>query len=529
MAFLTEAANRGSISTGYEIDNSLKFEADNSEYLSFSNSVGENRRTWTYSTWIKKTELFGTGAVGGTLFGAYLSANDRTRIEQYADQLGIHGKISGTTAINVRTNRVLRDMGAWYHCMVVLDTTQSTETDRVKIYINGVQETSMVSAVYPPQNYSFALNNAVNHFVGQKGDGTDYFCGYMAETYFIDGQALTPTSFGEFDDSGIWIPIQFTGTYPSADTNHFYLNFDDSSNLGKDSSGNGKNMTSNNIAAADQATDTPTNNFCTLNPLSYNVPYTASQGNTKWSKSDTTYGMASGTQYVAEGKWYWEIKATDFGTYSSCSFGIIDAAKPTVDANERGYEDPSLSANDTEILAMSGAPNNWFMNSNSTIANNGSTNSVDYTFYEGDILAFALDMDNGGYWMGCSRYSGVNNGSFWVAPGGTTTSGSVATTDPTNGNYALVGDGGGTNNGTPNFNGGTINGGSLLTAGFTFVTPLLGAYHSNTTVTLEVNFGGFTSYGETGGYSDANGYGNFAYAVPSGYYALCTKNLAEYG
>jgi len=207
----------------------------------------------------------------------------------------------------------------------------------------------------------------------------------------------------------------------------------------------------------------------------------------------------------------------------------LDAAKTTVSADERGYEDPSLAATNPEILAMSGAPNNWVMNSNATITNNGAMSSVDYTFNEGDILAIALDMDNGAFWFGNSRYSGVANGSFWVAPGGTTNSGSVATTDPANGNYALVGNGGGTNNGTPNFNGGTITGGSLLTAGFTLVTPIMGAYHDGVSVTLEANFGGYNSYGEDGGYADGNGYGNFAYSVPSGFYALCTKNIAEFG
>lgn len=526
MTFLTEAANRGSISTGYEIENSLKLERANSEKLARTPSSASNSKTWTYSFWIKRTQLginsyhLEAKGTGDKFFIFGFNENDQIVIyDIFSDDYG-----------KVFTRR-FRDISAWYHIVLRADTTDGTASNRMRLYVNGVQETTITTDYGDfPQNHDTQINKAVVHNIGYRTDINQYASGYMAETCLIDGTSLGPDSFGEFDsDTGIWKPIDVSDL--TFGTNGFYQEYKSSSALGADTvpGGNSIDYTTSNIAAADQSTDTPTNNFCTLNPLSYNVPYAATEGNTKWSKSDTTYGMASGTHYVAAGKWYWEIKATDFGTYSSCSFGIIDAYKLTVDANERGYDDPSLSANSKDILAMSGSPNNWYMNSNSTIANNGSTNSVDYTFYEGDILAFALDMDNGGYWMGCSRYSGVNNGSFWIAPGGTTTSGSVATTDPTNGNYALVGNGGGTNNGTPNFNGGTINGGSLLTAGFTFVTPLLGAYHSNTTVTLEVNFGGFTSYGETGGYSDANGYGNFAYSVPSGFYALCSKNIAEFG
>ena len=521
MEVLQRTANRGSVSTGYDIDNSLKFEADNSEYLKWTDistyATSARKKTFSFSVWFKINELGVQRTIWSTASNGYL-------LLQADGQLKWQQSYGGVVK-TLNTNRLFRDTSAWYNVIIAVDSTQSTEANRVRLYVNGVEETSLTSTTYPSQNAEAENVYENHHSLGAYNSSSIFWSGYMANVAFISDAQITPSDVGEFDDdTGIWIPKAYSGgSAPS-----YFLEFKDSSDLGTATSGLDAD-TMNNIAAADQATDTPTNNFCTLNPLSYNVPYTASQGNTKWSKSDTTYGMASGTHYVGAGKWYWEIKATDFGTYSSCSFGILDAAKTTVSANERGYEDPSLSANNLEILAMSGAPNGWFMNSNSTISNNGSTNSVDYTFNEGDILAFALDMDNGAYWMGNSRYTGIANGSFWIAPGGTSTSGSVATTDPTNGNYALVGDGGGTNNGTPNFNGGSINGGSLLTAGFTLVTPLLGAYHSNTTVTLEVNFGGFTSYAEDGGYADANGHGNFAYAVPSGFYSLCSKNIAEYG
>ena len=524
MAFLERNANRGSVSTGFNIANSCKFEADNTEYLERDPSSAGDRQKFTTSMWVKRTEL----GQASTIFGVYpTSSVGDTTVMQFGFMSTDKFQLGLQSYYVFNTTRLFRDTSAWYHIVVAFDTTQSTAANRIKLYVNGIQETAFDVEAYPNQNHSTGVNFTEPHRIGTLISNSWYFSGYIAEVNHVDGSQLAPTDFGEVDDdSGIWKPKKYTGSYG---TNGFYLDFADASDLGDDESGNGNDWTENNITAADQATDTPTNNFCTLNPIAYNTTYTASEGNTKWSKSDTTYGLASGTHYVGAGKWYWEVKATDFNTYSSCRFGILDAAKPTVAANEYGYEDPSLAATNPEILAMSGAPSNWFMNSSSTITNNGSLNSVDYTFNEGDILAIALDMDNGGYWFGNSRYSGVANGSFWVAPGGTSTSGSVATTDPSNGNYALVGDGGGTNNGTPNFNGGTITGGSLLTAGFTLVTPTIGAYHSNTTVTLEVNFGGFTSYAEDGGYADANGHGNFAYAVPSGFYSLCSKNIAEFG
>ena len=528
MAFLERNANSGSVPTGFNIDNSLKLESNNTERVNKAAgtiSGAGNRRTFTISFWTKRTEING---VKQYLFEA---GNSDSNTDRFTLRFGTGDTFDiQSQSTWLITNRKFRDTAAWYHFVIKVDTTDGTAANRIKLYVNGVEETSFSTDNRGSinQNHDFPVNNTEDHIIGNSQiEGSLYYNGYIAEWIQLDGTAAAPTDFGEFDeDSGIWKPIDVSGL--TFGTNGFYLDFEDSSNLGNDKSG-GTDFTLTNVAAADQATDTPTNNFCTLNPLAYNTTYTATEGNTKWSKSDTTYGMASGTHYVGAGKWYWEIKATDFNTYSSCQFGIVDANKPNLGPSENGYEDPSLSADNPEILVMSGAPNNWVMNSNSTISNNGSTNSVDYTFNEGDIIAIALDMDNGGYWFGNSRYSGVANGSFWVAPGGTSTSGSVATTDPSNGNYALVGDGGGTNNGTPNFNGGSINGGSLLTAGFTLVTPTIGAYHSNTTVTLEVNFGGFTSYAEDGGYADANGHGNFAYAVPSGFYSLCSKNIAEFG
>jgi hypothetical protein len=478
MAFLTKTANRGSISTGYTIENSLKFEGTNTEYLSYTNSVGENRRTWTYSTWVKITEV--GNADDCRLFAGHLSVNDRCSVSIYQNQFQLFGKTSGVTAVNVRTSRKLRDPSAWYHLMIVLDTTESTETDRVKLYINGVQETVMTDTIYPPLNYSLQLNNAINHYVGQKGDNTGYFDGYMAETYFVDGSALVPTDFGEFDNNGIWIPIEYDGAeYPSQDTNHWYLKFDDASNLGKDSSGNGKNMTSNNISSVDQSTDTPTNNFATFNPLALanasNVGI--SSGATTLNSQGDTNGWRSAASSIAvsSGKWYVEFTAA--GNTTFCGVSNINDYDP--DTNYYGNWNTSIGFYGLSgLLFIDGASQTW-----SGLA-----------YGSGDIVGIALDKDNGYVYMS-------KNGT-WANSG-----------DPTSGASGT--------------------GGVALTQGNSDYSTsdyfYIGGSHNINSGVLQANYGGYTTDTPASPETDENGYGTFEYAPPSGYYALCTKNLAEYG
>jgi len=477
--FLTEAANRGSISTGYDLDNSLKFEGSNTEYLSYANTVGENRQTWTYSTWVKITEV--ENADDCRLFAAHLSSNDRCSIQLYQNQLGLFGKISGTTVVNVKTSRKFRDPSAWYHLMIVLDTTQATEANRVKIYVNGVQETALANTTYPPQNYSLAINNAINHYVGQKGDNTGYFDGYMAETYFVDASALSPTDFGEFDDNGIWIPIEYDGAeYPSQDTNHWYLKFDDASNLGKDSSGNGKNMTSNNISSVDQATDTPTNNFATFNSLALQGASNISisnGGTTLNSQGDTNaWRSAAPTMAVQSGKWYVEFTAAGATTFC----GVSNINDYDADVNYYGNWNTSIGFYGTSgLLFIDGATSSW-------------SGGLDYG--SGDVVGIALDKDNGYVYMS-------KNGTW--ASSGDPTSGSSGT-----GGVAL-----------------TTGNSDYLASDYFYI----GGSHNINSGVLQANYGGYTTDTPASGATDANGYGTFEYAPPSGYYALCSKNLAEYG
>jgi hypothetical protein len=159
---------------------------------------------------------------------------------------------------------LFRDTSAWYHIVMAVDTTQATAANRIKLYVNGIQETSFAVETYPNQNHSTGVNFTEPHRIGTLLTNSWYFSGYIAEVNHIDGSQLAPTAFGEFDeDSGIWKPKAYAGSYG---TNGFYLDFKDSANLGNDASG-GLDFTQTNITSADQATDTPTNNFCTFNPF----------------------------------------------------------------------------------------------------------------------------------------------------------------------------------------------------------------------------------------------------------------------
>ena len=262
METLQRTANRGSISTGYDIDNSLKIEADNTEYLSRTPSSASNQRTWTFSAWVKRTELGRAQKIFSArlnnsdagYLGLYFAASDKLDLETYYRHLFI-------------TNEVYRDTSAWYHIVLALDTTDGTSANRIKLYVNGTQITSFntYNESQLGQNYEYVINSTVEHRIGSSYFTSIDFSGYMSEINFVDGSQLAPTEFGEFDeDSGIWKPKAYTGSYG---TNGFYLDFENSGSLGADSSGNGNNFTPTNITSADQATDTPTNNFCTFNPL----------------------------------------------------------------------------------------------------------------------------------------------------------------------------------------------------------------------------------------------------------------------
>ena len=463
--------------TGFNVANSCRFDGSSS-YMHKTPSSAGNRRTLTFSCWLKRS-LPGDH----TLF----SVNDSThqphiKFDESNEELNV--RISDDASKNVKTSMQFRDFSAWYHIVVAIDTTQGTASNRVKIYVNGVQQTSLSTSNYPDQNYDTSFNTAIIHSVGRAEDTTNkYFNGYMAEVVYIDGTALAPTSFGEFDeDSGIWKPINVSGL--TFGTNGFYLDFEASGNLGNDANG-GTDLTEVGLAATDQSLDTCTNNFSTLNPLDVSLPSTfvLSEGNLDGLMSgisSNAYARAYSNIQVASGKWYAECKITEEG-----DSGIIGVSARS------GISYVDLSGTNYDWLGINAHDYRYYHDG--TKMNNNSSSSYGTTWDGGDIIGIALDMDN------LAVYFSLN-GTFQAS--GDPTSGSSRTNAAFN--LTAVAS---TPNGAYKFGIGTQGG---------------------TDVQGQWNFGS-PPYAISSGNTDGNGFGNFEYAVPSGYFALCTKNLAEFG
>jgi len=372
----------------YEVANSVRFNDGDSPRLLIANPTAGTRTKGTFSTWFKRCTfganqyLFSTwnNSASGYTSGIILLQNDdRLSISNYVAS----GASGGSTLI---TERKFKDPSAWYHVVIAWDTTDGTAADRYKIYVNGTRETVFNGTpAYPTedQDLFFQAGGTSNPYhIGFESVGSDqkYFDGYLAETVLVDGSALAASSFGEFDEDSptIWKPKDVsTLTFGSQG---FYLDYEDSGDLGDDESGNGNDFAETNLAATDQSTDTCTNNFCTLNPL-YNqyADPTFSEGNLKITVGSGWSG-AKGTMGVSTGKWYWELKLS--GTMSSHQHGVQQE-----NVNE-GAQNPQNTTGSTSFYNHDGGEVNT----------DGSNTSADYgTLDDGDILGIALDMDAGSY------------------------------------------------------------------------------------------------------------------------------------
>jgi len=235
-------------SSDFQIDRSLRFNSADSAYLNRTPSSAGNRKTWTWSGWVKRAE---DNSVNQSLWSIRNGAPNQQlfRIES-TNLLRIYLEVSSSVKYDLSTSQVFRDFSAWYHIVLVFDSTESTASDRVKLYVNGAQVTDFASATYPSLNQDGVINTSgAEHDIGQGGNNNDYLGGYLADVHFIDGQALTSSSFGEYDDNNVWQPKAYAGTYG---TNGFHLDFSDNSSnsaLGNDSSGNNNDWTVNNFLA----------------------------------------------------------------------------------------------------------------------------------------------------------------------------------------------------------------------------------------------------------------------------------------
>ena len=464
--------------TGFDVANSCRFNGaiNNDECLIKTFGTATNRKKFTFSLWIKISER-GQGD-NNALLVAGAPANDEGTLGFDSNYRLSWTEYDTSTTSNIgflRTNRVFRDFSAWYNLVFSWDTTNATADNRMKIWVNGVQETSFESRTNPSLNYDAQLNNNVVHNIGrQSWNNSGDYNGYMAEVCFIDGQALDPTSFGEFDeDTGIWKPIDVSGL--TFGTNGFYLDFENSGSLGADVSGNGNNFTVNNLTSIDQTTDTPTNNFATLNPLHFNATIpssgTLSDGNLTFTSSQGSGGYPAmySTMAVSQGKWYAEFKVT---TGNSAIVGI--------------------GAGSLRGGFFGGGYYDYAYYYDGTFYNNGGNTGSQSSYTDGDIISVAMDLDNNKVYV-AKNNTWQHSGNPSAGTGGYTITAPASQT-------------GATGTGVYHFAYGDAGGGTPAIQG-NFGNP---PYSAN-------------------GYSDANGYGNMSYSVPSGYYILNTKNLAEYG
>ena len=473
--------------TTYQVANSCRFNDGDSAYLTrdLGTSTAGSGKKFTFSAWVKRG-ILGTDQY---LFSSKVSTHQADLCFKDDDTLRFRLIYGGTTYGHLRTNAKYRDVSAWYHIVVNMDTTQSTDTNRTKMYVNGSQVTSFSTSTRPNQDSTFTVNNnTVNnqdHSFGRNEDGPgDYFDGYMAEVVWIDGTAYAASDFGEYDEDTpqIWIPKDVSGL--TFGTHGVYLDFEDSGDLDDDESGNGNDFTATNLAAADQATDSCTNNFATMNYLdNYYASSTFSEGNCTIVQGSSTYAHNSSTIAVTAGKWYVEAKLTTDSEHALV--GITDT--PPLGT---GTKILGSAAHDYSIKQANG---DLFNNRGDDPANDATDYAAAYA--QNDIIGIALDCDNnklyfskGGAW---SDGSGSWDSTTFNASVGAITITAPASTD--NGHYFFAS----------------------------------GDYGS-ASCTWEWNFGGCPPFSISSGNTDGK-YGNFEYAVPSGFLALCTKNLGSDG
>ena len=455
-----------SVSGVYEIDNSLRFNDDDSAKLTFTPDSAGNRRTFTLSVWFKLQSTTTTERV-------LLAADDGTGGNNNFDYIAIHqaSKIlvygyTGSENQQLLSTQVLRDPSAWYHLVVAFDTTQGTAANRIKVYLNGSRVTAFGTENYPDQNFQTKINNANAQRISSYPDqDASYFDGYMAEYHLVDGAQKAPSDFGEVDNNGLWIPKAYAGTYG---TNGFYLEFKekgtdaDASGIGADTSGNDNHWAPVNLVASDVVIDTPTNNFATMNPLLTDTTTVAfSEGNLKIVATNAS--TAGSSIAVQNGKWYVEMICTaKTATNALMGISTVDGfdGQRQLDESQNGGSGHGYVMNATKLPGGASYGASWAVDDIMAIALDLDTAQNTVTFYKNNASQGAIDIDN---------------------------------------------------------------------ALYVFAT---GNGQGSATVTMNINFGADDTFaGEitSAGNTDANGEGLFKYTPPSGYYALNTKNLAEFG
>jgi len=451
---------------------SLRFDDGSSAYLTRTPSAGD-RGTWTWSAWIKMSNI----SILEGLFGAGTASNNWTNILFNNDVLIFKAEDSGTVRADVQTEALFRDPSAWYHIVVILDVTEVSSSDRVKIYVNGTLQSLTTNTAPSATSGHYKINANIGHSVGARylASPTSFFDGYMAEVNFVDGTAIGDSDddgyldeFGELKN-GVWIPKAYTGSYG---TNGFRLQFNQTgtgtgstTTIGADTSGNLNHWDSSGIDAEDcDMPDSPENNFATICPLS-SVAGTFSEGNLKYvSTSDT----GNTNQGISSGNFYAEVYVN---STSNSFIGVCDISNG-LNPNRGG----SFSSHGGIAYKENGDQYSL------PVGGSSSTASYGASYTTGDIIGIAVDIDS-------DTVTFYKNG---VSQGNTTNGVSHISSD---GVYGVL------------------------------------LYGSSSTFTVnfgqDPSFAGGLTGGDIGTETPSQGAGVFKYSVPSGYLALCTANISD--
>ena len=459
--------------SGDLITNSLCFNDGDSARLARAQANG-NQDKWTWSGWVKRSTLGAAQCFFATTDGSATSFDAKF---DGSDNLDVYNYLGGGFGARLITNRVFRDVAAWYHIVIVYDSGNGTEANRLRIYVNGTEETSFSTTNYPSQNEDSDLNVSGSDIeIGRQANGSQFFDGYMAEMFLLDGQAKAPTDFGETDSNGVWVPKEYTGG--SFGTNGFHLQFKqtgtsaNAAGIGADTSGNGNHFAVSNLAAIDVGIDTPFNNFATLDPTNNFASPAVSEGNLEFDSNSSSGCSMVSTIAPSNGKWYAEAKiapAASAGAVVAVAAGVSEVGKESFNVKGQGASRPNVGYN-------------YGDNINTNVEIDGSLVDTESQYRAGDIVGIALNLDDGEV-------------TFYL--NGTAINSGTAYNLHTNSTHESTG-----------FSVQTHTGGGNQIVSYNFGNP---------------------AFAISSGNSDANGYGNFEYSVPSGYFALCTKNLAEYG
>ena len=465
----------GSGTTTYAIDQSIRFNEVDSPYMQKTYSGDGSRTTWSFSFWTKLGKSPPYNTTRGIFLIAYNTssgAQEDIRIEGSNQQLQwfTHNDGGTGTLADLKTTQYLRDHSAWYHILCVADRTNAIASERQRMYINGQRVTDFATETYPSQSAEGHVGKSADvHYIGSRaGNSSTRIDGYMAEIHYLDGLAYDPSFFGEFNDSGIWVPKEYTGSYG---TNGFKIDGRDASDLGDDESGQGNDYTTSGLAAHDQMLDSPTNNFCVMNAIE-NVPCNFSEGNLTLDSTANFSGNAMrGTIHIkggSTGKWYYEVVGSLTGDYFSTGWMLSSIITPS----------STVIGQDTGSVA--------FYNTGS-YQNGSNAQHVITKPAAGDVIGVGLDAstgqvflrDDSGYFVGTLSSNALSSG--------------------------------------------------VVITGFSG-EDLVMASRNSSSGTCTYNFGQdgtFAGAKTAQGNTDANGIGNFFYTVPDGFLAICTKNLGS--